>query len=346
MMETYLLKFTKTLFAKTLQVTAFGALVGLAACSEPKETQVQAPQSDAASSATGDAAVSPSDASTDDPSEKLSAYIECYNGIDTSARGAYDRYSSWVDMDAGPDANGLVYGVYELSEYSVKDCLEEAQQAVNLEPKLPELDQAASNYIATIQPLNDILTKADQYYTRENYKDDDFAEGRAMHPTLVTAFDKYLAASAAFDAELSAFNKEFQVKRLAEIEATEGRNFAYWSLDTTIKAEVLAKTISQESFDMETANQLLADYEASATELIDYMKSDAEDLPATTTRAESSVEEFLIASKERIRRVRDNTPYTTADMNMINAGSGWMIDGTPDKVVRNYNEFIDVFNHL
>jgi len=48
----------------------------------------------------------------------------------------------------------------------------------------------------------------------------------------------------------------------------------------------------------------------------------------------------------RLRRVRDKTPYSQGDRMMLNANSGWMISGSPDKLVRNYNELITTSNRL
>lgn len=53
-----------------------------------------------------------------------------------------------------------------------------------------------------------------------------------------------------------------------------------------------------------------------------------------------------VLNKMRLRRVRDKTPYSQGDRMMLNANSGWMISGSPDKLVRNYNELINTSNRL
>ncbi|HRA92049.1 MAG TPA: DUF3829 domain-containing protein [Acinetobacter sp.] len=42
--------------------------------------------------------------------------------------------------------------------------------------------------------------------------------------------------------------------------------------------------------------------------------------------------------------MRDKTPYSQGDKMMINAGSGWMIEGTPERLLRDYNQLIDAYN--
>jgi hypothetical protein len=45
-----------------------------------------------------------------------------------------------------------------------------------------------------------------------------------------------------------------------------------------------------------------------------------------------------------MRRVRDKTPYSQGDRMMLNAGSGWMVEGSPQRLLRDYNQLIDSYN--
>ena len=53
---------------------------------------------------------------------------------------------------------------------------------------------------------------------------------------------------------------------------------------------------------------------------------------------------FLVSAKQLMRRVRDKVPYSAGDRMMINAGSSWMIEGTPGRLLRDYNQMIDGYN--
>ena len=45
-----------------------------------------------------------------------------------------------------------------------------------------------------------------------------------------------------------------------------------------------------------------------------------------------------------MRRIRDKVPYSTGDKMMLNAGSGWMVEGSPPRLLRDYNQLIESYN--
>ena len=45
-----------------------------------------------------------------------------------------------------------------------------------------------------------------------------------------------------------------------------------------------------------------------------------------------------------MRRIRDKVPYSTGDKMMLNAGSGWMVEGSPPRLLRDYNQLIESCN--
>ena len=57
-----------------------------------------------------------------------------------------------------------------------------------------------------------------------------------------------------------------------------------------------------------------------------------------------NVKAFLATAKQLMRRIRDHVPYSDGDKMMINAGSGWMIEGSPQKLLRDYNAIVDGYN--
>ena len=46
-----------------------------------------------------------------------------------------------------------------------------------------------------------------------------------------------------------------------------------------------------------------------------------------------------------MRRIRDKVPYSQGDrMMLINAGGGWMVEGSPPRLLRDYNQLIEAYN--
>ena len=45
-------------------------------------------------------------------------------------------------------------------------------------------------------------------------------------------------------------------------------------------------------------------------------------------------------------RVRDKVPYSRGEQMNLSGGSGWMVEGSPDALIRHYNELIAASNRL
>jgi hypothetical protein len=48
----------------------------------------------------------------------------------------------------------------------------------------------------------------------------------------------------------------------------------------------------------------------------------------------------LKAAKELMRRVRDKKPLTGMERSWVGTSSGWMVEGSPDKLLHQYNEMV------
>jgi hypothetical protein len=53
---------------------------------------------------------------------------------------------------------------------------------------------------------------------------------------------------------------------------------------------------------------------------------------------------FLTTGKQLMRRIRDKVPYSKGDQMMLNAGGGWMVEGSPPRLLRDYNQLIEAYN--
>jgi len=270
--------------------------------------------------------------------EKMNAYVGCINRLSERSYESRKRYFSWVSKNGPTGKERIIYGTYTI--YDTSDCRKNVEKANALEPRDAELEAAASAYAAAVSALEPLLKEADDYYKQEDYKDDRMAKGRALHPRLIAAWDAFAAADKALRTGVEAINDRRAAERLAAIEAKEGRKARYHVEALMIQAKRVLRAEDAHKPDMAAIGQALSDYEASVKAL--------EGLPADDVKIGSfflgSAKSFLTSAKQLMRRVRDKTPYSTGDRMMINAGSGWMIEGSPQRLLRDYNALIEAYN--
>ncbi len=54
---------------------------------------------------------------------------------------------------------------------------------------------------------------------------------------------------------------------------------------------------------------------------------------------------FLVTAKQLMRRIRDKVPYSSGDkMILSSGGGGWMVEGSPPRLMRDYNQLVDSYN--
>jgi Protein of unknown function (DUF3829) len=59
----------------------------------------------------------------------------------------------------------------------------------------------------------------------------------------------------------------------------------------------------------------------------------------------SNAKSYLVTAKQLMRRIRDKVPYSSGDKMMLsNAGSGWMVEGSPSRLLRDYNQLVEAYN--
>lgn len=157
---------------------------------------------------------------------KSNAYINLMNRT-LRATQSWDRYASWVNVKTGPTGREryITYGLYSL--YDVRSEIEKARAAMAAEPKSPELDLAMGSYLAAYEALAPIITQANGYYERQDYKADNMVEGKALHAKLVPAAQTFIAERAKAEGLLKSFKRQIDERELAAIEAAEGKTGRY-----------------------------------------------------------------------------------------------------------------------
>jgi hypothetical protein len=167
--------------------------------------------------------------------EKFNAYVDFLNRT-LRASESIDRYKSWVNWTTGPTGRErIIYGLYDV--YDTGGEAAKATAATTAEPAMPELDAAMRDYIAANATLGPILTEANGYYERADYKVDKMAEGKALHAKIVAAAGPFLAARAKVDALIRDAKDKVDLERLASIEKEEGRSARWHVANVMLRAQ-------------------------------------------------------------------------------------------------------------
>ena len=272
-------------------------------------------------------------AQTQPLTEKLNAYVGCINRLSERSFDSRERYFSWVGKKGPTGKERIIYGTYTI--YDTSDCKRDVEKANATEPHDAELEAAASAYVEAVTTLEPLLKEADDYYEQENYKDDKMAKGKALHPRLVAAWDAFAAADGKLRAGVETLQDKRAAENLAEIEKTDGRKARYHIEALMMQAKRVMRTETASPPDVAKISAAVSDYEAITK--------------ATEAFGDSSfvndAKSFLVTAKQLMRRIRDKVPYSSGDKMMLGSGGGgWMVEGSPPRLMRDYNSLVDSYN--
>ena len=200
---------------------------------------------------------------------KSNAYIGLMNRT-LRASDSWRRYSSWVNLKTGPTGKEryIDYGLYSL--YDVRSEIEKALAATTQPPLVPELDATMKRYIEAYQVLAPLITQANGYYERKDYKSDGMAEGKALHVRLAPAAETYLRERKLLDGQMRAFKAEVDARDLAAIEAADGRK-GRWHVKNVMMAAgdiiELMPSAASPVVDMKVYDEALARYALAVREM-------------------------------------------------------------------------------
>ena len=272
---------------------------------------------------------------------KINAYVGCINRLSARAFQSRSRYFSWAAKSGPTGKERIIYGTYTI--YDTSDCVKNVETANALEPHDAELEAAASAYAKAAAKLETLLKEADDYYTQQDYKDDKMAKGRALHPLLVAAWDAFASADQKLRGGVEAINDKRALEKLAAIEQSEGKQARYHVEALMIQAKRLLRAEDAGKADLAEITKALADYESSVKA--------AEQFTGSAGGAKigsffmNNAKSFLVTAKALMRRLRDHVPYSTGDKMMLNSGGGgWMVEGSPPRLLRDYNQLVDAYN--
>jgi hypothetical protein len=308
--------------------TPFLAIAAIVAFLEPAAAQ-QAPPASSAS------------ASSAQLTHKLNAYVGCINRLSARSYESRERYFSWAAKNGPTGKERIIYGTYTI--YDTSDCKTSVAAANAADPHDAELEAAANAYVAAVTTLEPLLKEADDYYTQENYKDDKMAKGKALHPRLVAAWDAFAGADKALRAGVEAINDKRAAEHLAAIEASEGRKSHYYVEALMIQAKRVLRAQQADKPNLDAITQALNEYEATVKAMDEASGKDGD--AKLGSMFIGSAKSFLTTAKQLMRRVRDKVPYSSGEKMMLsNAGAGWMVEGSPARLMRDYNQLVDGYN--
>jgi hypothetical protein len=285
--------------------------------------------------------VGPATAQTPSLTQKLNAYIGCINRLSERSYSSRERYFSWADKKGPTGKERIIYGLYTI--YDTAPCKKEVEKANALEPRDAALETAASNYAEAVGVLEGLLKDADDYYTQKNYMDDKMAKGRAMHPRLVAAWDAFAQADRTLRTGIDELQDIMAAQRIAEIERTEGIKDRYHIEAVMLSAKRLMRAQTASTQDIKAIIKALDDYEAILKSTDTYAGENKGSKVGSMFI--SSAKSFLTTAKQLMRRVRDKVPYSQGDKMILNTGGGaWMVEGSPARLTRDYNELNGSYN--
>ena len=271
--------------------------------------------------------------------EKINAYVGCINRLSERAFDSRARYFSWVGKNGPTGKERIIYGLYTI--YDTSDCRKDVEKANALEPRDAELEAAATTYAEAAGKLEPLLKEADDYYTQQDYKDDRMAKGRALHPRLVAAWDVFAGADRKLRGGIEAINDRRAAERLAEIERSEGRKARYHVEALMIHAKRVVRAQDTARPDIAAITQAVNEYEGSVKGLEQSSAADGDKIGSFFI---GNAKSFLTTAKQLMRRIRDKVPYSTGDKMMLSGGGGWMVEGSPQRLLRDYNQLIESYN--
>ena len=279
---------------------------------------------------------------------KLQPYIGCINRLSERSYSSRARYLSWSKPSGPTGRERIIYGLYTI--YDTADCRKNVEKAAEMAPKNEELEKAGAAFAAAVGALEPMLKEADDYYSQQNYKDDKMAKGKAMHPKLMAAWAAFATADKDLRGVVQKLNDVSQAEEMAEVEQREGRKARWHIMDTMLKAKALNRIEGGDPRNMDLAKvqEAIGVYEASVKALETYAeehKGGALNPDSIGSIYVSAAKSYLTSAKGLMRRVRDKVPYSSGERMMLSQqGAGWMIEGSPPRLMRDYNELVNRFN--
>ena len=272
--------------------------------------------------------------------EKTQLYItKCFNPYANSVMNSFQRYTSWIkNVDQGPTGKEtLVYGLYEVHGDG-EDCVKAVNEAKAMEPDMPDTEAVADEYSKALTSVIVKINEVYAYYDQEDYKDDGFKKGKEAHARLLELFRNFEAADKKLGIALDEMEDKVSQARLDELSGDPSKNFEYTLVDFNMKAKKVAGYVQHNKYQDMSADdlqKLTDDLEPALNAMKDAGKS-----KTMASTYFSAADDLLKSTKELMRRIREHRPFESIEKEELGTSAGWMVDGSPDKVIYSYNQLI------
>ncbi len=153
-----------------------------------------------------------------DFSNEIERYATCLEKAVPRTHESYERYLSWVDPETGPTCQEryVVYGLYPLYHDSIAKCNGAAELGAANKLPFPTLETAAAVFAKVNEELVPLAQKASAYYLQGQYKNDDCAQGKAMHAKLIQLFKQHQSAERTLYDEIAKVKKSAKAYAVAQ----------------------------------------------------------------------------------------------------------------------------------
>ncbi|MEM9194848.1 MAG: YiiG family protein [Myxococcota bacterium] len=288
--------------------------------------------------------------------EKLGEYVRhCLNRHSRSVSRARQSYTGWIGGESGPTGEERhVFGVHELTVDATL-CTEAVARAAAMPPAHEGLHTAGTQYVAALSAVIPKVNEAHVYYERENYKDDDFAGGRELHPELMQRWSDFSAADQGLSLQVQQLQREIDNRRIAALESDPARRTRFLIERARLSAETIADLAGKVELDdelryggvdAEELSDAVTSFETHADELDRHVQSGPSDLPSNGDRFASSVTDLVAAAKLLMRNVRDGNQVSASEASRLGTPTGSTIEGSPDSLIDGYNDLINAYNRM
>ncbi|MBL7685502.1 MAG: DUF3829 domain-containing protein [Deltaproteobacteria bacterium] len=234
--------------------------------------------------------------------EEINGYIECMNRTGNRTLDSKNRYLSWVSK-GGPTCKEtyISYGLYTLYEDGIQKCNQAADRGKLGAPQLPTLEKSAADLARAYAELVPLVKKASDYFDQQDYKDDQCAKAKEMHPQLLASFDRFFAAQKELKLGTDLYKKQLDARQLQKLEKEKGKTLEWFTLNLSIAAKGLIETIPEDNSPMRTDVYLtqFTPLETAYNDLTTYSAAHADEASKAFwySAFESSVKDFYTKSK-------------------------------------------------
>lgn len=173
---------------------------------------------------------------------------------------------------------------------------------------MTELDAQIAPYTAAYEALAPIVTQADGYYERQDYKEDKWAEAKALHARLAPAAQTFLAERAKVEGLFAREKERSDAAELALIERREGRKARWHAMNVMIRARPILALLPSDArpvVDMPAFEAAVSAYASAVRDLDTYVAAE----PGALSSFESRPRAWL----GKLREFRDKLARAKGD---------------------------------